>query len=206
MSVYHWIFLVGFVICFLSCMSLLLNVLKKTRMTYNSSPLGKPLHGVFYAMTGAMSPVKKETAYLHFPTYVAGILYHLGTFCSFFVVLIRFFNISLSFSVFIAIFLLLTSMSGLFLLGKRIVLRKMRSISNPDDYFSNILVTLFQILAAGTLIWYNLQSILLVYSALLMVYIPIGKLKHSVYFFTSRLHLGIFYGWRGVWPVKRKKV
>jgi len=54
--------------------------------------LGKPVDmapasgsiapAVRYSITGAMNPAKKESAYLHLPTYLAGIIYHLGTFLS----------------------------------------------------------------------------------------------------------------------------
>jgi hypothetical protein len=39
-------------------------------------------------------------------------------------------------------------------------------------------------------------------AGLLFLYLPLGKLKHSLYFFAARYHLGFFYGWRGIWPVK----
>jgi hypothetical protein len=43
---------------------------------------------------------------------------------------------------------------------------------------------------------------LFIYAAFLFLYIPFGKLKHTVYFFSSRIYLGKFFGKRGVWPVK----
>ena len=33
----------------------------------------------------------------------------------------------------------------------------------------------------------------------------VGKLKHVVYFFAARYHLGFFYGWRNVWPPHKTK-
>jgi hypothetical protein len=38
-----------------------------------------------------------------------------------------------------------------------------------------------------------------------MLYIPAGKLRHTVYFFAARYHLGYFFGWRGVWPPGKVK-
>ena len=40
-------------------------------------------------------------------------------------------------------------------------------------------------------------------AAALFFYLPLGKLKHLVYFFAARYQLGIFYGRRGVWPARR---
>ena len=39
--------------------------------------------------------------------------------------------------------------------------------------------------------------------ALLFVWMPLGKIKHVLYFFFARYHLGFFYGWRGTWPPKK---
>lgn len=205
MSVYHWILLGGFTVCFISCMSQFIRVMRTSTITPNSKPLGKRIPGICYSITGAMSPLKKETAYLHLPTYIAGILFHLGTFCSFFVLALQFFTINVPFGFFITLLLTLTSISGFFILGKRMVLKKMRSLSNPDDYISNILVTFFHIVSALALTWHDFQPYLFLYSTLLFLYIPLGKLRHTVYFFTSRFHLGLFYGWRGVWPAKRNQ-
>jgi hypothetical protein len=37
-------------------------------------------------------------------------------------------------------------------------------------------------------------------AAVLWLYFPVGKLRHVVYFFAARYHLGFFFGRRGVWP------
>jgi len=42
-------------------------------------------------------------------------------------------------------------------------------------------------------------------SILLFLYMPLGKLRHAVYYFAARYHLGFFYGWRNVWPNNEKK-
>ncbi len=41
--------------------------------------------------------------------------------------------------------LILSVGSGIGIFVKRVVIGKMRSLSNPDDYLSNLLVTLFQL-------------------------------------------------------------
>ena len=48
-----------------------------------SKPSGSIRDGVIYSFTTAMSPFEKESAYMHLPTYVAGIIFHIGTFLSF---------------------------------------------------------------------------------------------------------------------------
>jgi hypothetical protein len=86
--------------------------------------------------------------------------------------------------------------------------KELRALSNPDDYISNILVTLFQFLTLAVIALpllapsYSptvLPSYYLTFT-LLMLYLPVGKLRHTIYFFAARYHLGYFFGRRGTWP------
>jgi nitrate reductase gamma subunit len=79
---------------------------------------------------------------------------------------------------------------------------ELRSLSSPDDYISNILVTLFQLLSGLVLLVPEAIPGYFIMASLLLLYFPIGKLKHAIYFFAARYQLGLFYGWRGVWPPK----
>jgi hypothetical protein len=165
-----------------------------------SKPIGSDRAGILYSLTGAMSPKKKESAYLHLPTYTAGIIYHLGTFLAialFFLILL---NVKLNeyLNIILIVFLLLSGICGLGILIKRMVKKELRFFSNPDDYISNILVSLFHLATAFFLIEFSVVYFVLV--SILLLYLPVGKLKHSLYFFAARYHLGFFYGRRGVWP------
>ncbi len=170
-----------------------------------ATPDAKTRQAVVYSFTKAMSPKKKETAFMHLPTYTAGIFYHLGTFLSLFLVIFIFFNVSfptwLAYS--IIVFLAFTSICGLSILIKRMTSSLLKNLSNPDDYFSNILVTGFQIITAIYLLLNTGLEYYFIITTILFLYLPIGKLRHTIYFFTARLHLGIFYGRRGTWPVKK---
>ena len=207
-TIYHWIFLGGFAICLISCLSQFFKVILSGLPKDFSQPLGKTLPAIVYSFTGAMSPTKKETAYLHLPTYTAGIIFHIGTFCGVFCLIVLFFNIQLpewlklSFS----ILLIISAICGLSILIKRILVSKLRNLSNPDDYISNVLVTGFHILLAITILNNRILPVLLIYSTVLFLYLPIGKLRHTIYFITSRIHLGFFYGWRGVWPIRKHNI
>ena len=74
---------------------------------------------------------------------------------------------------------------------------------NPDDYISNILIstfqlfTMFYLLAPGCCCMPTAYYVICI---LLFLYFPLGKLRHLVYYFSARYHLGFFYGWRNVWP------
>lgn len=206
LTIYHWVLLSGFAICFISCFYKLISIIRAGVPVDYAEALGKTGPAIKYSFTGAMSPKKKETAFLHLPTYIAGILYHLGTFLGFFIIILIFLNVELNnFLIYIpAIFLAISGISGLAIFFKRVFNPKMLSLSNPDDFISNLLVTGFQLLLAIVLLVNNMYPVLFIYTTLLFLYIPIGKLRHLVYFFSSRYHLGVFYGRRGVWPVNNK--
>ena len=152
-----------------------------------------------------MSPGKKESAYLHLPTYTAGLLYHAGTFVSvglFFPLLL---NAHIEGFLLWSVtgILAVSGLSGIGILTKRMVLPKLRGLSNLDDYVSNVLVTLLQISTLVMLVLGAFAPFYFVSASLLLLYLPLGKLKHALYFFAARYHLGLFYGWRGVWPLKK---
>lgn len=206
MSIYRWILLTGFSIFSVSTLFHLIQIIRCANIDDLSTGKGPILPAVAYSLTGALSPLKKETAYLHLPTYISGILYHLGTFLAFLWLIFHFFSLSLSMTLKLIsfYFLIITSLCGVTILIKRIVNPKLRHISTPDDYFSNLLTTGFQLLSAFALIQDSLLPSSFIYAGILFLYIPIGKLKHVIYFFISRLYLGLFYGKRGVWPPKKQ--
>jgi hypothetical protein len=230
---YQWTALIALGICLFILLLHFIRLISLGKPKDLSRPSGSTTKGIFFAFTRAMSPARKESAYLHLPTYTAGLLYHLGTFFSMF---LFFFIITGHYPggwpvYFMIAFLVMTSFSGSAILIKRIIRKELRFISNPDDFISNFLVTLFQILTITVLFLTVLQSysptvlqsyhptvlqsyrptvlqsyspaILLIYYieyTVMMLYIPIGKLRHTIYFFAARYHLGFFFGRRGVWP------
>lgn len=166
---------------------------------------GKTGPAILYSFTGAMNPVKKESAFLHLPSYIAGIIYHLGSFLSILLFILNWF-IHFSFGLLsgiLAISLMISVCCGIGILIKRIIDINLKNLSNLDDYLSNIFVTSFQLLTALTLIMDTFIPVYYIISSLLLLYFPLGKLKHVIYFFAARYHLGFFYGWRGVWPLKQ---
>jgi nitrate reductase gamma subunit len=188
-----------------------------------SEPSGSVTAGVKYSITGAMLPSKKESAYKHLPTYTAGIVFHLGSFLVLLLFLLLFFDAVWGFffqhkivSIFISTFLCITTGCGIGLIIKRISSKKLRPISNVDDYFSTIIVTLFHLISALLFSAFTFHDIFHQYftseihagiictyfivATLFFLYLPFGKLKHAVYFFAARYHLGFFYGRRGTWP------
>jgi nitrate reductase gamma subunit len=157
-----------------------------------------------------MSPMEKESAFLHLPTYAAGMLYHLGIFSSllFFVwvIITKFANVTLpSFiTTTFAVFLVITSLAGFSILIKRVISKELRYLSCADDYISNFLTTISLAATALYIFVPGSEAIYFVTMALLFTWMPLGKTRHLLYFFFARVHLGFFYGRRGAWPTVKK--
>jgi hypothetical protein len=239
---YQLLALAALGICLIACLVHFIRLISLGKPNDFSQPAATTGSAIRYAFAGAMSPAKKESAYLHLPTYTAGLFYHMGTFLSFF--LFFFFLAEIYpqgwLAAIILAFLGISSISGIIIFIKRIIKKELKSLSNPDDFISNILVTLFQISTililfaptvlqsySPTVLQSNSPAVLQSYSPIvqlsncptvqlsncptvqliyyltftfLMLYTPVGKLRHMIYFFAARFHLGFFFGRRGVWP------
>ena len=203
MAWYLIITLTSLSVCFIACLYHVIRLIRYGKPRDFSRPAGKTGNAIIYSFTGAMSPAKKESAFLHMPTYTAGVVYHLGTFLSFALFFFFVFKIVLNneLKLFLSVFLAVSVFCGIGILLKRIFSIELRNLSNPDDYVSNILVTGFQVFTI-LFLYFSIIGYFLIFS-LLLLYIPLGKLKHLYYFFAARYHLGFFYGWRGTWPPEK---
>jgi hypothetical protein len=202
MEWYKIVSLVALAICLVSLAVHFIRLIRLGNPVDYSVQAGDTKKAVIYSFSGAMSPGKKESAYLHLPTYTAGILYHLGTFASVAIFLALLSGIVLPgpLPVVLAAFFGVTLIAGLLVLIKRITKPELRSLSNPDDYISNILVTGTQAFTALVLLNTAISSVYFLWVSLLLIYIPVGKLRHAIYFFAARYHLGYYLGYRRTWP------
>ena len=89
---YYWLAVIALFICLLSCIWHAYRIISLGNSPEYARRAGHVGKAVRYAFTGAMSPKVKESAYLHLPTYLAGILYHLGTFLAIFFFFLMLFN------------------------------------------------------------------------------------------------------------------
>ena len=199
---FQWLAIIGLGVCLLSCIYHFYRIISLGNPPEYARRAGHVGKAVRYSFTGAMSPKVKESAYMHMPTYLAGIIYHIGSFLAIFIFILALFGVWPTGIVMniVAGITLLSALCGFGILIKRISKKELRSLSNPDDYISNILVNAFQLFTALAMIDPAFIPVYFISSALLLLYFPLGKLKHAVYFFAARYHLGYFYGWRNVWP------
>ena len=209
MSVFQIIAIVAACFCLCGLFLHFIHIVRLGKPNDLSEKSGDTTKGIVYANTTAMLPQNKESAYLHLPGYAAGMLFHIGIFTSFLVFLLSFFPffnrwIEVStLRLIIAAVLTVTCLSGYILLFRRILSKDLKGLSTPDDFISNALTSTFQLFTILHLVWPTNGVVTALYyiaCALLFVYMPFGKLRHAVYYFAARYHLGFFYGWRNVWP------
>ena len=171
----------------------------------HSHPSGNGLKGIFYALGKGLAPWEKESAVKHLPTYLAGILYHMGVFAAllYLLSLLVSFQLGSLVIVILRIFIFVGILCGIGLFIKRSLKPHLRKISCPDDYVSNLLVDAFLIISLVDTYRENLRAILFVVAIILVLYIPLGKIRHCFFFFYSRILFGFFFGRRGVLPRKQ---
>jgi hypothetical protein len=172
------------------------------RRRLHAPPAGDPGQGVRYAFTKAMLPWAKESVRLNLASYTAGMVFHAGVFTAFGLLLAALVGVQLP-AVLVRPAQVLTLAGGLggaSLLGKRLLKPQLRGLSVPDDFLANLLTTLFALLAFTTTLSAALETVWLLEAILLLVYAPLGKIRHCLFFFSTRYHLGAFFGRRGVFP------
>lgn len=183
---------------------------------------GRPFSGVLYAFGPGMLPWAKESVREHLPSYGAGVGYHLGIFAAGAYLVLLLAGLTAAPFVLRALrFLSLAgALCGVILLIKRTAQPQLRGLSGPDDYVANALATAFTALAfadatrsasldpgfpaamaAGAAAPLTaLRGTFLGEAVLLLLYIPVGKIRHCFFFFTTRYYLGAHFGRRGTFP------
>jgi len=168
-------------------------------------PKGSARAGVLYAFTRAFAPTAKESASRHLPTYAAGIAYHLAIFAMLATLLASLGGAAIPRAVAgsEAVLFAVGTACGLGLLVKRRLSPNLAAISVPDDVLANALVDvalatgLVACLVPGALPAFQVAG------AALLLYAPLGKLRHMWYLLASRSRLGATLGRRGVRPAAR---
>lgn len=163
-----------------------------------SKPAGDALAGVRYAFLQGMAPRAKESVRLNPLSYLAGMVYHAGLFAALALLAARI--TGLGSSRFLGIAALAGALGGVSLLGKRAIKAHLRGLSCLDDFISNLLATAFAALAGLAALATGFTTAWLCSAVALLVYAPIGKIRHCVFFFPTRYHFGAFFGRRGVLP------
>ena len=167
-----------------------------------SKPAGDPRQGIRYAFIQGMAPWAKESVMMNLPSYGAGMAFHAGVFTGFALLLAALVGLVLPGPVLAAarVLTLLGAAGGFSLFVKRLTHPNLRGFSSPDDYVSNLLSGLFALLAFAWTFSASLEAVWMTEAVLLLVYAPLGKIRHCLFFFSTRSQLGAFFGRRGTYP------
>lgn len=199
---------ISFVIAIASLVYMVVRTFAFGSPSHYAKARGASRRGIQYAMGRGMMPWEKESAGRHLLTYAAGILYHTGVFMAVIYLFLIILNVGLPawFDPILQGIFGVSLFCGISLLIKRYAVTKMRSISCIDDYVANILVDGFLALALIHTLAPGLISFLYIWSVLLFLYMPVGKIRHCFFFFYVRILFGIFFGRRNVFPPQKKVV
>ena len=194
--------IISFIISLLSLTILVLKTFSFGKKKLYAEPTGDVSKGITYAFGKGMLPWEKESAIQHLPSYIAGILYHIGVFVSLLYLLLTIIPIVLPGVVllFFRMLFQLGIISGVALLLKRIFSPPMRTLSCPDDFAANIIVNIFVIFALLHTFTGTLTPYFFLAAIIMFLYMPLGKIRHCFFFFYVRILYGMFYGRRNVFP------
>lgn len=173
-------------------------------------PRGDVKKGKVYSLSLGLLPWEKESTRKHWPVYIIGIIYHSAIAFAFFRLVAILFNLNFFLNFFsnrpVMIFLFVGTVSGLSLFFRRLLKAELRQLSYPDDYAANLLVNLFLLNGAISIFFQKALIFFLLNAFFLILYLPLGKIRHCVFFIPSRLIFGQYYGLRGVLPPPFKKI
>ncbi len=176
---------------------------KRRALPVDKSPLkGNPAHGITYAFTTGMMPWAKESTRLHMIAYLRGIGFHVGIFAAIGALLISpwWGWLPAALRTLLVIVLGIGSSFGAAGGAMRLAEHNLRGLSLPDDHFAVWLATAW--MAISALAVWNEAFLVAFYilSAVTLAYVPLGKIRHCLYFFFSRTFFGKFFGRRAVFP------
>ena len=165
-----------------------------------SRPKDSASRGILYAFSLGMMPWAKESTRLHMIAYLRGIAFHIGIFAGLAALLASpwFGNIPqiilMLFAVVIGVGALMGIAGGLM----RVMEHNLKAISTPDDHAAVWLVSLFLVAMTVALVSPAFVPVMYFVAAAMLVYAPLGKIRHCIYFYFGRLFYGLHIGRRGI--------
>jgi len=90
--------------------------------------------------------------------------------------------------------------AGIYLVVRRAFSENLRAMSAPDDYVAALATCGLLAFACLRPVDAENHAALLIYAGLLFVSLPLGKLRHAVFFFVARGDYGRRLGYRGIYP------
>lgn len=167
-----------------------------------SARAGSSGRGIFYNFTVAMSPAHKESVSQHPFKFAVGVLMHVGVIFSLLAVMMLLVAPAVG-EAFLRIgqpLLALSLISGIYLFVRRPFSADLSAMSAPDDYLAILASCGLLVVALLYALDRAAAAALAIYTGCLLLYLPLGKLRHAAFFFVARSDLGRRLGYRGVYP------
>jgi len=199
----HLIHLVGTtVLASLYLLRLLFLLSRRPAPDRAPDPKGDLLQSIIWSLIVLAMPWRMESTTKHWTRYVEFIIFHVAIFLN----IITSFLLSYApgargppVNYMFMLFLGLGLLAGTLRTVRRFSRPEMRIISSFDDYFSMVLVLLFLLtgmLALMGIFW--AIAVYFVIAALFLVYEPLSKIRHYLYYPFGRYFFGADFGRRGV--------
>ena len=167
-----------------------------------SSQTGNCRQGIVYNFTTAMKPSHKETVGNHPFKFMMGMVMHVATFLALLGIVLLLISPATGVNYFTLLrFVIAAGLpAALYLLIRRLTTPNLRVMSSLEDYLA-ILATcgLLAVTVVPTITIDNLM-IIYIYAIMFFVCLPLGKLRHAVFFFAARADYGRRLGYRNVYP------
>lgn len=164
-------------------------------------PAGRGATGVRHAFTTAMRPSEKESVARHPVAFAAGLALHGAIGTSLVALALAAAGIvpAPTPARVLAVIVALGLLAGGGLLVKRALCPDLRSVSVPDDVLAALAVLLLLGSAAAWLAGLLADGTFGLLALPVLVYAPLGKLRHAIFFFLARGHFGWRLGLRGTY-------
>lgn len=174
-------------------------ILHRPRKRDLSRPAGSRGAGILFAFTLGMAPWEKESGRKHWVAYLRGVFFHIGVFVALAALVASpwFGSIPLWLRTVAAVVTGIGAAAGLAATAMRWLDRNERALSVPDDYFAVALTALFAAATCLSLLLPSLMVLLYAVAAVLLLYLPFGKIRHCIYFFYAKFFYGGTGGHRG---------
>ncbi len=200
LSVTQWFALAGLVLC-VTGLALRWRRSMRRAMARDLAPArGSAQAGVAYSFSAGMMPWAKESTRRHWAAYLRGIGFHVGIFIGLPLLLMSpWWGLApQSVRLGVAVALGLSALLALAGVVMRASERILRELSTADDYVAIGLVGAFLALEAAGLAAAVWMPAMYLATGVMLAYIPLGKIRHCLYFFFARLFFGQFVGRRAV--------
>ncbi len=103
-------------------------------------------------------------------------------------------------------FLILGFFAGLIRIRRRLVTPELRAINTPDDYFAITVITAYFLTAAWGLYTHSFWGMATYFglTTFLLIYVPMSKVSHYIYWPFTRFYYGHLFGRRGAMAAARQ--